>query len=110
MKTIRPEPACRRAALLPMAALTGTYLSGCAIEPLTAAPAPAAPTVASVVQVYVYPSKAQSSAQLDRDRYECHQWSAQQTHFDPSAGTNGRQPVVIESRTSSVNTTAGAIA
>lgn len=34
--------------------------------------------------VYAYPAKGQSQAQQDRDRYECHSWTAQQTGFDPS--------------------------
>jgi Glycine-zipper domain len=33
---------------------------------------------------YIYPSKGQSQAQQDKDRYECHTWAAQQTGFDPS--------------------------
>ncbi len=47
-------------------------------EPVPAAPPP--PT-----QVYFYPTKGQSAAQQDRDRYECYLWARQQTGFDPSA-------------------------
>ncbi|MEO8016864.1 MAG: YMGG-like glycine zipper-containing protein [Pseudomonadota bacterium] len=39
----------------------------------------------SGADVYVYPSKGQSDSQRDRDRYECHNWAAKQTGFDPSA-------------------------
>jgi len=93
------------------AAITLSYLSGCAVEPLTAAPARAAATLERTVQVYVYPTKAQSDAQLDRDRYECHQWAFQQTHFDPSSSAGGHAPVVVVSRPApGVNTAAGAIA
>ena len=35
-------------------------------------------------QLYVYPLKNQSSAQQDKDRYECHSWAVEQTGFDPS--------------------------
>ena len=35
-------------------------------------------------QLYVYPLKNQSSAQQDKDRYECHSWEVQQTGYDPS--------------------------
>ena len=35
-------------------------------------------------EVYIYPSKGQSSEQQDKDRYECHRWAVQQTGFDPS--------------------------
>src|SRR5258708_40123507 len=34
--------------------------------------------------LYVYPTKGQSQAQQDKDRYECHTWAVQQTGFDPS--------------------------
>ena len=35
--------------------------------------------------MFIYPSKGQSQAQQDKDRYECHTWAVQQTGFDPSA-------------------------
>jgi hypothetical protein len=35
--------------------------------------------------MFIYPSKGQSQAQQDKDRYECHSWAVQQTGFDPSA-------------------------
>lgn len=35
-------------------------------------------------ELYIYPSKGQSQAQQDKDRYECHTWAVQQTGFDPS--------------------------
>src|SRR5215471_14570943 len=34
--------------------------------------------------LYVYPSKGQSQAQQDRDKYECHSWAVGQSGFDPS--------------------------
>jgi hypothetical protein len=34
--------------------------------------------------IYAYPAKGQSQAQQDRDRYECHSLSANQSGFDPS--------------------------
>ena len=39
----------------------------------------------SGADIYVYPTKGQSEAQLDRDRYECHTWAYKQTGFDPAA-------------------------
>lgn len=50
-------------------------------------PAPPPPTVAPLpdTHVYVYPAEGQDAAQLDRDRYECHEWSVRQSGFDPSA-------------------------
>ena len=41
-----------------------------------------APTNAQ--ELYVYPTKGQSQAQQDKDRFECHAWAVQQTGFDPS--------------------------
>jgi hypothetical protein len=35
-------------------------------------------------EMFTYPSKGQSQAQQDKDRYECHSWAVQQTGFDPS--------------------------
>lgn len=41
-------------------------------------------TYARGQDLYIYPSKGQSQAQQDKDRYECHSWAVQQTGFDPS--------------------------
>ena len=35
-------------------------------------------------QMYVYPNQGQSPDQQNRDRYECHTWSVQQTGVDPT--------------------------
>lgn len=43
-----------------------------------------AAALAQSQQVYIYPKNNQSSAQQDKDRYECHRWAVQQTGFDPS--------------------------
>lgn len=45
---------------------------------------PEQPAVAPEADIYVYPSKGQTEQQLDRDRYECHNWAAKQSHYDPS--------------------------
>lgn len=34
--------------------------------------------------IYVYPSKGQTEKQLDRDRYECHNWAVAQSRYNPS--------------------------
>jgi hypothetical protein len=41
---------------------------------------------------YIYPSKGQSAQQQDRDRYECHTWSVQQTGFDPTRPQTAQAP------------------
>ena len=47
-------------------------------------------------RLYVYPSKGQSQAQQDRDKYECHSWAVGQSGFDPSkaqtTSTSQQQP------------------
>ncbi len=39
---------------------------------------------AAAQQMYVYPAQNQSPDQQNRDQYECHQWSVQQTGVDPT--------------------------
>ncbi len=41
----------------------------------------AASTFAS--DLYVFPSKGQSDAQMDKDKYSCHQWSVRESGYDP---------------------------
>jgi hypothetical protein len=40
---------------------------------------------ASPTDVYFYPSHGESAQQQGRDKFECNNWAAQQTGFDPSA-------------------------
>ena len=35
-------------------------------------------------QQYVFPNKGQTSAQQQKDEYDCHLWAVQQTNFDPT--------------------------
>lgn len=66
--------------------------AGCAVaDPAVAPPLePAAPStepssaLPADADIYVYPSKGQTEKQLDRDRYECHNWSVAQSHYNPS--------------------------
>jgi hypothetical protein len=49
-------------------------------------------------QVYAYPQQGQSPDQMDRDRYDCHEWAVKQTNFDPSApGTPPHDRVLVAS-------------
>ncbi len=70
---------------LPLVGGSLVLLAGCVSEPM-ALPTPPPATVAPLpdTRVYVYPTAGQSDAQLDRDRYECHQWAVRQSGFDPS--------------------------
>ncbi len=71
-------------------------LAGCVEAPprrvyITPPPAPQ-----QAVQVVAYPTQGQTPQQLDRDRYECHNWAVSQSGFDPSVpGTAPRQQVVV---------------
>jgi hypothetical protein len=38
-------------------------------------------------QQYVYPKAGQSPQQQQQDDYQCHQWAAQQTGYDPTRAT-----------------------
>lgn len=35
-------------------------------------------------KLFIYPRKGQSEKQQSDDRYECHRWAVDQTHFDPT--------------------------
>jgi hypothetical protein len=35
-------------------------------------------------QLFIYPRKGQSEKQQSNDRYECHRWAVDQTHYDPT--------------------------
>jgi len=69
---------------LPTALVIGIslILAGCVTEPQGAESVQAAPPPS--VEVYFYPTKGQSPAQQERDRYECYIWAKDKTGFDPS--------------------------
>jgi glycine zipper 2TM protein len=73
------------------------------VEPSTAVPADA--------DIYVYPSKGQTDKQLDRDRYECHNWAVSQSHFNPSEPhlAPHQQIRVVEGPPPGQSTVAGAV-
>jgi len=43
-------------------------------------------------EMYIYPSKGQSAAQQDKDKYSCYTWAKGQTGFDPMAPPTTRTP------------------
>ena len=43
------------------------------------------------LKLYVYPAAGQTEAQLGEDRYQCHVWAADQSGYDPTLGTRGRE-------------------
>lgn len=40
-------------------------------------------------KMFIYPRKGQSEEQQEADRYECHQWAAEQTKYDPTKIPSG---------------------
>jgi hypothetical protein len=48
----------------------------------------AVPESSDSSSVYIYPKNGQSEEQTATDRYECHQWAAGQTGFDPTSGVD----------------------
>jgi uncharacterized protein YcfJ len=65
-----------------VALCTGVAIADEAVAPPDDASDDAASTAGS--DIYVYPSKGQTEKQLDRDRYECHNWAVAQSHYNPS--------------------------
>src|SRR6185295_19917140 len=41
--------------------------------------------------LYIYPMRGQSEQQQSDDRYACHKWAADQTHYDPTDSKFDRQ-------------------
>jgi hypothetical protein len=49
-------------------------------------------------ELYIYPRNGQTEAQQSEDRYQCHRWAVQQTHFDPSQSGGGGQVDPVSGR------------
>jgi hypothetical protein len=63
---------------------------------------------------YIYPSKGQTQEQQDKDKYECSQWAASQSGFNPSnppptTSTSAQQPRGQAVRGAARGAAAGAI-
>ncbi len=63
-------------------------------EKILGAIAVAAVSVGSVhaQEAFIYPSKGQTAAQQDKDKYECYGWAKGQTGFDPMAPPTTKTP------------------
>ena len=70
------------------------------------------PPPATNTQVFAYPLQNQPPEQVDRDRYDCHEWAVKQANFDPSApGTPPHDQVrVAAGPPPGTNTAIGAVA
>jgi len=48
--------------------------------------------VCDAQELIVYPSQGQAADQMEKDKYECYQWSRQQTGFDPMQPATAQTP------------------
>lgn len=51
-----------------------------------------APLRSSADDLFIYPTKGQSAAQQDKDKWECRAWATNQTGFDPAARATATTP------------------
>lgn len=58
-------------------------------------PVPQALAAPGGYDVAFYPANGQTPAQMERDRYECQRWAAQQTGFDPGTATYAPSEQVV---------------
>ena len=65
-------------------------------------------------EIFVYAARGQTAKQLDRDRYECHNWAVAQSHYNPSdphlAPHQQIQVVAVPAAAPGRDTVAGAVA
>ena len=51
-----------------------------------------APIMSFADDLFIYPTKGQSAAQQDKDKWECRAWATNQTGFDPAARPQATTP------------------
>ncbi len=49
-------------------------------------------------QMFIYPRQDQSQQQQSKDRYECHSWAVNQTHYDPTQPPGGVPPAQMNQK------------
>jgi len=75
----------RSLAAIALSALCGAALADPAATPtMDAQAAASSASPPPSADVFIYASRGQSDKQLDRDRYECHNWAVRQSHYNPS--------------------------
>jgi hypothetical protein len=47
----------------------------------------------------IYPKKGQGKQQMEKDKYDCHQWAKQETGFDPMAPATASTPPPVKETT-----------
>lgn len=68
---------------LSLFAISTSLLFGCAPSGYRVQTLPVDNPPIPTTNVYFYPTKGQSEAQRERDRYECYLWAVKQSGFDP---------------------------
>jgi hypothetical protein len=92
--------------------LSAAALAGCVEQPEPRRVYQSPPPPPPRTDVYAYPAQGQTPEQMDRDRYDCHEWAVKQSNFDPSApGTPPHDRVVVAAGPPpGANTAIGAVA
>lgn len=52
-------------------------------------------------EVYVFPADGQSAEQQEKDKFECYQWAAEQSGYDPVADSSGAPDLASADKTES---------
>lgn len=68
---------------LSIVGLMGVVLIGCTEPAYTVSPKPVELRPLPSTHIYFYPTRGQTPAQQERDRYECYLWAVKQSGFDP---------------------------
>jgi len=58
-------------------------ISACSPPAYTVQKSPTPPPPMPATEIYFYPTRGQTPAQQERDRYECYLWAVKQSGFDP---------------------------
>jgi hypothetical protein len=103
-----PRPSTPRRHRLPVLAVAAALLSGCVVapigpprharpgyEPMPASVAARAAQPAPAQPLYFYPSRGQTEALQERDRYECYRWAVGQTGIDPGMTALRAEPTGV---------------
>ncbi|MDJ0655716.1 MAG: hypothetical protein QNJ40_16240 [Xanthomonadales bacterium] len=59
-------------------------------------------------EMYVFPANGQSAEQQEKDEFECHQWAAEKSRFDPVTGTSSAAGSQAENGTGTYSSSGGA--
>ncbi len=77
--------------------LAAALLGGCVVAPVgpPRQVVRVAPSPVAAAPLYFYPTRAQTDALQDRDRYECYRWAVRETGSDPGMRPLRQDPVRV---------------